>query len=340
MKKKPVNVDASRRQFLGWTGGIGAAVLLSACTAPDSSSSSSSSSGPAKEVDGVAFDYPFTFLPVYAGVTKFAKQRASELGIKMTSTNDQGKPDLQATNVDALIAQNVSSIVSFPMIIDAMEVQAKKALDAGIVWVSYGGSMKNQSASIEFSFEKGGRLLGEHAAAWAVKELGGKGKIAFLIDETVQLGRERTKGMVESFTAAAPGIEVVAKEQAIDPDTALTKMTAILAQHPDVNLVLGVTDGASFGAYKALEKAGRKEGDAKTYVGGQDGDLGSLQLIQKGTFYRASAALQLKDIGAAVIDVPVAVGKGKSDKEASVDVPIALVVQGDPLLAQIISQYS
>jgi ribose transport system substrate-binding protein len=233
----------------------------------------------------------------------------------------------------------VPAIVSFPMVFEALEAQAAKALSAGIIWVTYGGTLKNQSASITFSFEKGGRLLGEDAAAWAKATLGGKGKVAFLVDDTIQLGRERTAGMIDAFTKAAPDMEVVGREQAIDPDTALTKTKAILAKHPDVNVILGITDGAAFGGYKALIEAGRSETDAKTYVGGQDGDLGSLQLIKKGTFYRASAALQLRDIGNAVVDVPLAVADGKSDAEASTDVPITLVKKGDALLDDIISQY-
>jgi ribose transport system substrate-binding protein len=330
----------NRRTFLGWTGGIGAAVLTAACSAPTSTTASKdkvAKSG--KDVRTVAWDYPFTFLPVYAGVAKFAQARAKEKGLSLEQTNDNGRPDVQASNLDTLIAKKVPAIVSFPMVFEALEAQAAKALSAGIIWVTYGGTLKNQSASITFSFEKGGRLLGEDAAAWAKATLGGKGKVAFLVDDTIQLGRERTAGMIDAFTKAAPDMEVVGREQAIDPDTALTKTKAILAKHPDVNVILGITDGAAFGGYKALIEAGRSETDAKTYVGGQDGDLGSLQLIKKGTFYRASAALQLRDIGNAVVDVPLAVADGKSDAEASTDVPITLVKKGDALLDDIISQY-
>ncbi len=332
--------DLSRRTLFSWTGGIGAAVLLSACSAPSSTSGSGKKvAGSSKDVDKIAFDYPFTFLPVYAGVTKFAKARAKEAGIELVQTSDNARPDVQASNLDTLIAQKVPAIVSFPMVFEALEAQASAALSAGIIWVTYGGTLENQSASITFSFEEGGRLLGEDAAAWAHENLGGKGKIAFLVDDTIQLGRERTAGMIDAFTAAAPDVEVVAREQAIDPDTALSRTKAILAKHPDVNIVLGITDGAAYGGYKALVEAGRSETDDKTYVGGQDGDLGSLELIEQGTFYRASAALQLLDIGNAVIDVPLAVADGKSDSEASIDVPIALVKKGDDLLAEIISQY-
>lgn len=333
--------DLSRRRFLGWTGGAGAAVLLAACSAPSSSTDAKDKvATSSKDVDKIGFDYPFTFLPVYAGVTKFAKARAKEVGVDLTQTSDNGRPDVQASNLDTLIAQKVPAIVSFPMVFEALETQAAAALGAGLIWVTYGGTMQNQSASITFSFEEGGRLLGEDAATWAKENLGGKGKIAFLVDDTIQLGRERTKGMIDAFTAAAPDMEVVGREQAIDPDTGLSKIKAVLAKHPDLNMVLGITDGAAFGGYKALAEAGRAEDDATTYVGGQDGDLGSLELIRKGTFYRASAALQLRDIGNAVIDVPLAVADGKSDADASTDVPIALVKQGDDLLDELISQYS
>jgi len=339
-------MDLSRRKFLAWTGGAGAAVLLSACTGPATNTGSAKhtagSTADAKTADlkKVAFDYPFTFLPVYAGVTKFAKARAAQLGLTLTETNDAGKPDAQASNLDILISQKVPAIVSFPMVFEALENEASRALDAGIIWVTYGGTLKHQSASIEFSFEKGGQLLGADAAKWANDVLGGKGKIAFLVDSTIQLGIERSRGMIDAFTAAAPGVTVVAKEQAIDPDSGLTKTKAILAQHPDVDIVLGVTDAAAYGGYKALIASGRSQSDAKTYVGGQDGDIGSLQLIEQGTIYRASAALQLRDLGSAIIDVPRAVAAGKSDAEASVNVPISLVKKGDALLASIMQQYS
>ena len=337
------HAPATRRQLLTWSGGIGAAVLLAACTAPESTTGSSTAPTTTRspmDLTAVAFDYPFTFLPVYAGVSKFAQARADELGINFTQTNDQGKPDIQVSSLETLIGQKVPAIVSFPMVFESMEPTARKALDAGLIWVTYGGSMTNQSASIQFSFAEGGKLLGEDAAEWAKTTLGGKGKVFFIVDNTIQLGRERTKGMIDAFTAGAPDMEVVGQEQAIDPDTALTKTAAILAQHPDVAMVLAVTDGAGYGAYKALEQSGRSITDEKTYVGGQDGDLGSLQLIEQGTIYRASAALQLKDIGAAVIDVPKAVADGKSDAEASAEVPIALVKKGDPLLTEIIGQYA
>lgn len=154
-----------------------------------------------------------------------------------------------------------------------------------------------------------------------------QGKIAFLTDGTIQLGRERTKGMIDAFTKAAPGVDVVAQEQAIDPDTGLSKSRAVLAKHPDLNLILGVTDAAAYGGFKALQQTGRTTADAKTFVGGQDGAAPSLLAIKQGTFYRASAALAPQDMANAIVDVPLAVAAGKANP--SVQVPITLVGHGD-----------
>ncbi|MGW6909903.1 sugar ABC transporter substrate-binding protein [Streptomyces sp. NPDC054940] len=322
----------SRRRFLAWSGvSVATAALAAAgCSAPDDgtgSAQAAASGGPSGKLTRIGLDYPFTQLPLYSTLVKLSTAAAEQHGISLLTTSDAGNADTQATNLNAWVAQKVPAIVSFPMVFEATESIAKAALDAGLIWVTYGGSLEHQSADIQFSFVEGGTLLGEAAAKWAGERLGGKGKVAFLTDSTIQLGRERTKGMIDAFTKNAPGIDVVAQEQAIDPDTGLSKSRAILAKHPDLNIVLGVTDAAAYGGFKALQQTGRAKDDAKTFVGGQDGSAPSLLAIKQGTFYRASAALAPKDIAAAIVDVPRAVAAGKAD--ASAQVPITLVQRAD-----------
>jgi ribose transport system substrate-binding protein len=322
--------SASRRQFLAYSGAAVAATALGAagCSAPESASAKARPSGSAgTRLTKIGLDYPFTQLPLYTTLVKLSTAAAKKHGISLLTTNDGANADTQATNLNTWLARKVPAIVSFPMVFEAAEPIAKAALDAGLIWVTYGGSLEHQSADIQFSFRKGGTLLGEAAAKWAEEQLGGKGKVAFLTDSTIELGRERTKGMIDAFTRLAPGVDVVAQEQAIDPDTGLAKAHAILAKHPDLNLVLGVTDAAAYGGFKALQQAGRKNDDAKTFVGGQDGAVPSLLAIKQGTFYRASAALAPDDIANAVVDVPLAVAAGKANPSAQV--PISLVGPGD-----------
>ncbi|MGQ4364534.1 sugar ABC transporter substrate-binding protein [Streptomyces sp. SAS_272] len=333
MNRFPSPPPSSRRKFLGLSGGTVAAALLGAagCSAPGGGASSAQAAGAsgagARTLTKIGLDYPFTQIPLYSALVKLSSAAGKKRGVSLVTTNDAASADAQAGNLRTWVAQKIPAIVSFPMVFEATESIAKAATDAGLIWVTYGGSLEHQSADIQFNFLKGGTLLGEAAAKWAQEQLGGKGKIAFLTDDTIQLGRERTKGMIDAFTKAAPGVDVVAREQAIDPDTGLSKARAVLAKHPDLNLVLGVTDAAAYGAYKALQQTGRATTDARTFVGGQDGAAPSLLAIRQGTFYRASAALAPQDIADAVVDVPLAVAAGKANP--SVQVPITLVGPGD-----------
>jgi ABC-type sugar transport system substrate-binding protein len=324
---EPTTRPLSRRDFLTLSGGAVAVAALGACSGPESATTTTPPSASAKTLTKIGLDYPFTMLPLYTTLVKLATAAAKKRNAELLTTNDAAKVDTQAANLTAWVGQKIPAIVSFPMVFEAAEKIAKSALDAGLIWVTYGGTLQNQSADIQFSFRKGGELLGTAAAKWANENLGGKGKIAFLTDSTIQLGRDRTDGMVEAFTKAAPGVEVVAREQAIDPDTGLAKATAILAKHRDLNVILGVTDAAAYGGFKALQQAGRATNDAKTFVGGQDGAAPSLLAIKQGTFYRASAALAPNDIASAIVDVPFAVAAGKANP--SVDVPITLVQVAD-----------
>lgn len=333
MSRRPHSVTpASRRQFLAWSAGALTATGLAAtgCSAPESGSGSAKAadaSSSTRKLTQIGLDYPFTQIPLYSTLVKLSTAAAKKHGVELLTTSDASNPDTQASNLNTWVTQKTQAIVSFPMVFEATEAIARAALDAGLIWVTYGGTLESQSADIRFSFRESGTLLGESAAKWADEELNGKGKIAFLVDNTIDLGRERTKGMIDAFTKLAPGVDVVAQEQAIDPDTGLSKSTALLAKHPDLNIVLGVTDAAAYGGFKALQQAGRKKGDRKTFVGGQDGSAPSLLAIRQGTFYRASAALAPQDISHAIVDVPLAVAAGKADP--SVDVPVKLVRHGD-----------
>lgn len=120
-------------------------------------------------------------------------------GIKLTLSNDQAQLERQISTLTAWQAQGMPAIVSFPLESASSERIAKSVIEGGGIWITYGGSMKNQSGSINFSDYERGKLLAEHAAKWANEALGGQGKAAFLIDESIELGRNRTAGLRENF---------------------------------------------------------------------------------------------------------------------------------------------
>lgn len=288
-------------------------------------------------VDKILFDYPFTALPVYAALVQFTQERADELGVQIEYTNDNMDLAQQVTNLTTYLSSDVDAVVSFPADPASLEGIAKQYMDAGKYWVSYGGDLENQDATLQFSFYESGYLLGEHAGQWALENLDGKGKVVIIEDQIIQLGQERTQGILDGLTETAPDMEIVVQQQGITPEEGLTVMNAALAQHPDVNMVLTAAGDAAQGAYQALVASGRAENDAKTYVGGLDGNLFLLQQMEAGNFLRGIVTVSVKDISNAIIDICIALGEGENP--GKVDVPVTLVDADSPILSDLIVEF-
>jgi len=99
----------------------------------------------------------------------------------------------------------------------------------------------------------------------------------------------------------------------------------MLAQHPDIVMVLAASGDAAAGAYQALVGSGRAADDPDTYVGGLDGNLTLYQEMKAGNMVRGVVTVKSSELAAAVVDVPVALGKG--EKIDRYDVPVYLVTR-------------
>lgn len=287
-------------------------------------------------VDKILFDYPFTALPVYGAIVSIVEARAAEKGVEVVFTNDEMDLQKQVTQLNSFLTSDVDAVVSFPVDPASLESIATQYRDAGKYWVTYGGDMQNQDATLQFSFYDSGHQLGQDAAQWALDNVGPNAKVIVLSETERQIGQERTQGILDGLNETAPDLEIVAEQQAVTPDDGLSVTTTLLAQHPDVNVVVAAVGDAAQGAYQALVASGRSEDDAQTYVGGLDPNLFLFQKMRDGGFFRAATYFSLEDLVANVIDIPVALGEG--DEDASVDIPVTLVTADDPKLSDYIAE--
>ena len=312
-----------------------AALVLSGCsTTADEAANVTCEDKP---VEKILFDYPFTALPVYSSLVAIVEARAAEQGVEVVFTNDDMDLAKQVTNLNSYMNQDdIDAVVSFPADPASLESIAKQYMDKCKYWVSYGGDLDNQHATLQFSFEASGRMLGEDAGKWINENLGGEANILVLEDQTIQIGQERSAGLVAGLSAIAPNAKIVATEQAITPDQGLTAAAAALAKNPEINVVVAAVGDAAQGAYQALVAAGRSETDAKVYVGGIDPNLFLVKAMKEGKFVRAIASFSFVDLANSVIDVPIELGNG--NKDASVDLPASLITPAsdlDTLIAQL-----
>lgn len=323
------------------TASIGLALALglslSACGTTTNESASTDAAVPERgEVDHILFDYPFTALPVYAAIVPWIEEAAAAQGVTVEFTNDEMDLSKQVTNLTTYLNSDVDAVVSFPMDPASLESIAKEYQNAGKYWVTYGGDMENQDATLQFSFYESGHMLGTHAAEWALENIGEDAEILVLEDLTIQIGQERTQGIIDGITEVSPNLKIVAQEQAVTPDQGLTATTAVLSQNPDLQVVVAAVGDAAQGAYQALLASGRPADDAKTYVGGLDANLYALEQMRDGTFFRALTHFNMKDFVEGIISVPVALGKG--EKDASIDFPVELITKDSPNLDKAITE--
>lgn len=316
-----------------------AGLALSACSttaADDAGSGPTAAPSDRGPVTKILFDYPFTALPVYGAIVNIVEQRAAEKGVEVTFTNDEMDLQKQVSQLTSNLTSDVDAVVSFPVDPASLESVAQQYRDGGKYWVTYGGDMTNQDATLQFSFYQSGYDLGKDAAEWALKNVGPDAKVIVLSETERQIGQERTQGLLDGLKEAGPDLQIVGQQQAVTPDDGLSVTTTLLAQNPDVNVVVSAVGDAAQGAYQALVASGRAENDAKTYVGGLDPNLFLLQKMKDGNFFRAATYFSLKDLVDNVIDIPIALGEGKTD--ASVDLPVTVVTVDDPNLSSYITE--
>ncbi len=241
-----------------------------------------------------------------------AQAEAKKLGYKLLINDPGTDTPKQVAVVETWIEQGVGTIIGQPLEPATMETVAKKARSAGIKWVTYANVMKNQDATLGFDHVYGGGLIGKAAGDWITKNLGGKAKVAILTFVKGSWARKRQAGIEAALKKAAPGAQIVARQDALSETDGLSATSSILQAHSDLNVVLAVEETASEGAYQAFLNAGHKPNDPKVFLAGIDGTLRALHLLYQGnTMYRASAGLSLTGVGLGMVRLPARLWAGK-----------------------------
>ena len=180
-------------------------------------------------------------------------------------------------------------------------------------------------------------MLGEYAGSWVTSTLGGKANAVILGYKKGVWGQQRAAGIKEGLLAKAPGVVIVAMQDAISPVQGLNTTRSILQAHPDVNVILGVEDPATEGAYKAWIASGKDKSDPHGFIGGMDDTAPALKLLREGgTVYRASMAIPLRAVGEAMVTTADALLHGKDPGNGIV--PLELVTEKSPKAADYLKQ--
>ena len=288
----------------------------------------------AEDVKRIGISFPHAGQPIVDRLITFAKVKGADMGFEIVVDDPGDDLTRQIGTIETWIDGKAVDVVvavvpNSPEVFNAM---AKRSREAGIPWITYAASISNESAFLTWRHEKGGYMLGEEAAKWINARPGGKAKVAILGFEQGQWARNRRKGIETALADHAPGAEVVAQQDALQPSVGASVTGSILQAHPDLHAVLAIVPGGGEGAYQAFLNAGHPMDDPDVFIGDVDGSARSLTLISQGTMYRAASALNLLAIGEAI---PVLAEDLIPDDEAEdIVIPYEMIRSGEREKAQ------
>ena len=215
----------------------------------------------------------------------------------------------QLAQVETVIAGGVDYVFLGPTEYEAAIPALRKLKQAGIPTVVYNFATPHEDESaramsyIAFSHYPGGVKSGE----WAAEHLGGKGKILLIRGAPGVVSDDRGGGFL-SVVENYPDIETVMGPYTdFDRAKAYDAAQNMLAAHPDIDLIYGMSTTIGLGAAQVVRQMGKSDEIATMGFGGTGDEI----IAMNEGWLTASVLRPIDDSGVAVADAFVAHSKGE-----------------------------
>ncbi len=183
---------------------------------------------------------------------------AKEVGAKFFPGNSDGSIDKEIQLVNDYVAQGVDGIAINVLSFDSSVPALKRADENGIKVVISGTLLNGDfpASVIESDNKELGTLTGIKCREYIEKHLGGKAKIGILRFKALlpENSRRRVEGFLEEVTKL-PGIEIVTREDAWQPEQAIPVTQDMMTAHPEINVIWSANEGGTIGATMAVKQA-------------------------------------------------------------------------------------
>jgi len=206
----------------------------------------------------------------------------------------------QLAQVEAVIQSGVDYVFLGPTEFEAAIPSLRKLKQADIPTVVYNYTQAHEDEDIRgiqyigFSHFKGGQLSG----AWAASHINGTGKIAIIQGAPGIASDQRRDGFLD-IVERFDGIEIVMGPYTdFDRAKAFVAAENLLAAHPDIDLIYGVSTTIGLGSGQAVRQKGRSDEIATMGFGGTGDELTAM----KEGWLTASVLRPIDDSGAAAAD--------------------------------------
>ena len=251
----------------------------------------------------VAVDYASLYAPI-EDVRRLVAARAAAVGAAVTFSDDAAGVDAQVANLRRWTGEEggfkAIAIAAFdPAAVDPV---AAAAIRRGVRIVSYVTPLAHRSAEIGVDHARAGRLLAEHAARAA------RGAVLLVRPAATATPDPFAPGFApaEAAIRAVLGDRVVAAVAAQGQADGAEAIRAALRANPRIRTVLAWNDLTALAAADALG-TGYAGGLGSPALTGRAG----LRALAADTPLRCLVAPRLADLAAALVDVPLALARGR-----------------------------
>lgn len=230
---------------------------------------------------GVALIVKTNSNPFFVAMQDGAKAAAEDSGVKLTlaAGKEDGDEDTQIKAIEDAIARGDAGILitpNGPGVNDALD----KARAAGLYVIAL-DTPPDPADTVDITFATDNFLAGQLIGEWTAAQLGGeKATIALLDlfdDKIVSVDYNRDQGFLDGMgiDTADPAVngdedstgsysggdyEIVGNEATNGAeDGGLSAMETLLSKNPDINVVYTINEPAAYGAYQALQAAGKEK---------------------------------------------------------------------------------
>ena len=239
--------------------------------------------GPGGDPDsiGVSLIVKTNSNPFFVAMQDGAKAAADKQGVSLTlaAGKEDGDEDTQIKAIEDAIARGDQGILitpNGPGVLDAID----KARQAGLYVIAL-DTAPDPADAVDITFATDNRLAGQLIGEWTAAQLGGeKATIAMLDlfdDKIVSVDYNRDQGFLqgmgidvadenangdEATTGSYSGgdYEIVGNEATNGAeDGGLAAMETLLSKNSDINVVYTINEPAAYGAYQALQAAGKEK---------------------------------------------------------------------------------
>lgn len=256
---------------------------------------------------------------VARGLSLAAKDRGVEFRVALARSN----AERQIEQVQAFHTARVGAVVTAPVDAPSLGRSLQQLMWTG----AYVGAVVPPPATLILNAPQylTGKVLGDAAATYIRRRLGGKARVVLLTHDSLQFLAPRFTAMRDSLKDM-PGVTIVAdlSPQTVNKEGGAAAMRTILLANPTIDVVLGA-DTVVLGALAALRGAGKARPDQ--FLGGIDGEPEAVQEIKAGGPYKTSISLASPIFGYAMGQYAVDWLDGKSIPQAMDILPTALSLE-------------